>query len=325
MAGPILAGIEIGGTKLQVGLGRGDGAILALRRREVDRGAGASGILNAIHETFDSLSRESGVGRPSAAGIGFGGPIDATRGVVLRSNHVAGWDGFPLAAWAREHLRVPIAVLHNDSDAAALGEALHGAGRGASPVLYVNSGSGVGGGLVVEGRIYRGAGRGSIEIGHTILGDPLLGVGPTLEGVASGWAIERAAREAVEAGRVDPDSALGRFAIEGGRLDGSLIGVAAGSGEPVSSAILRRAAVVMGSSLAFAVNLLAPERVVLGGGVSQLPESLWLGPIREAALARVYEPLREDLRIVGSELGQDVVVHGALALAREAWNVLAAG
>src|SRR5205823_8722743 len=125
-----------------------------------------------------------------AVGIGFGGPVDdATRG-VLKSHQVGGWQGFPLADWAEEALNLP-AALGNDADCGALAEALFGAGKGLSPVFYMTIGSGIGGGLVIDGEVYRGAGKGAVEVGHLRMMTP---DGPQpLELVASGWAIDRAA------------------------------------------------------------------------------------------------------------------------------------
>ena len=118
LPGPLLLGIEIGGTKLQLGLGRGDGRLLALERRAIRPEAGAEGILRQIGEAYEALlARESKVGEPpSAVGIGFGGPVDADRGVALRSHQVVGWDGFALAEWARQALRVPHVAVQNDAD-----------------------------------------------------------------------------------------------------------------------------------------------------------------------------------------------------------------
>jgi glucokinase len=324
MAGPLLLGIEIGGTKLQLGLGRGDGRIVALHRAEIRPGRGAAGILASITEGLDALIAQSGHGRPAAAGIGFGGPVDAAHGVILKSNHVDGWDGFALALWAMRSLRIPVALVHNDSDVAALAEARFGAGRGVSPVLYVNSGSGVGGGLVIEGRIYRGGGLGAVEIGHLVLGDPDGPPGATLEDRASGWAIARAGRDAVASGRAAPEDALALSC--GGhpdRVTGELVGRAAVDGDPAALAILDRAARAMGAAIGAAANLIAPARVVLGGGVSQLPSPLWLDPIRLAARERTYGPI--PLEIHTATLGQEVVVQGALAIAADAWTMLASG
>ncbi len=170
---PWLLGIEIGGTKLQLGLGRGDGVIVALERRTVNPAQGAEGIRTQIKDALRVLleANSDKLGLPQSVGIGFGGPVDAARGVVVTSHQVNGWDAFPLASWVRETLNIPSVSLQNDADTAALGEARFGAGVGFSPVLYVTIGSGIGGGLIVDGSIYRGNGAGAVEIGHLWIND----------------------------------------------------------------------------------------------------------------------------------------------------------
>ena len=157
----MLLGIEIGGTKLQLGVGAGDGVLVDLVRLDVDQSQGADGILRQIAGAGRELIAKYGV---TAAGFGFGGPVDTVRGVAVKSHHVHGWDAFPLADWCQRELGIT-AVIENDCDAAALAEARYGAGRGANPVFYVTVGTGIGGGLVVDGRIYRGSGHGEPRSG----------------------------------------------------------------------------------------------------------------------------------------------------------------
>src|SRR5207302_8463836 len=108
-----------------------------------------------------------GVGGSQVRGvaIGFGGPVDEATRTVIRSHQIAGWDDFPLADWVSDVVGLP-AVLGNDADVAGLAEALHGAGKGLSPIFYITIGSGIGGGLIINGEIYRGCGRGAAEVGH---------------------------------------------------------------------------------------------------------------------------------------------------------------
>src|ERR687884_1917828 len=186
-ASPHYLGIEIGGTKLQLGVGPGDGTLAGLWRGNVDAAAGGEGIRRQIVAAVPELLARAGLDRSQlkAVGIGFGGPVDdATRG-VLKSHQVGGWDGFPLAAWAEEALGLP-AALGNDADCAGLAEALFGAGQGLSPIFYITIGSGIGGGLIINGEIYRGCGRGAAEIGHL-----RIDAKHVLENVASGWGIEQ--------------------------------------------------------------------------------------------------------------------------------------
>jgi glucokinase len=330
MSGSLCLGIEIGGTKLQLGLGRGDGTILALRRLAVDPALGASGIRDQIAGVIDPLLGETGAIRKdlTAAGIGFGGPVDTARGVVTTSNQIDGWAGFPLADWTRQVLGISDVVLHNDADTAALAEARFGAGLGVSPVLYVTIGSGIGGGLVIDGHIYRGAGAGAVEIGHLWVMNEA-GVGSMgslqpsfekLERIASGWSIERAALLAVESlDRDANDAGPLSTAWEHGsrRITASLVAEAARAGDPLAIKVLERAARAFAHGLAAAVTLLAPRRIVLGGGVSLIGEDLWFAPIRRELHALVFEPFRGQYDVVPAALGEGVVVQGALALARD--------
>lgn len=315
-----LLGIEIGGTKLQLGLGDGRGMIASLVTLSVDPSRGAEGIRAQVLRAFRSLEA-----RPRAVGIGFGGPLDSGRGVVLTSGQIAGWDGFPLADWARSELGVASVALRNDADTAALGESRFGNGAGLSPILYVNSGSGIGGGLVVDGAIYRGSGLGAVEIGHLrVFGDDANhppSEPRTLEQIASGWAIaeegRRSARREIEVGR-EPGSLSDLAGGDPARITAQTVAEAARrSPDGPAAAILRRAASAMAQALAHAVTLLAPRRVILGGGVSLIQDDFWLEPIRKALEERVFPPFRGTFDVVTAALGQDVVVHGALALARD--------
>ncbi len=327
MSGPdLFLGIEIGGTKLQMGLGQGDGTITALERRTVDPARGAEGILAQISAATDVLLERNAIarGRIAAVGIGFGGPVDVAGGVVTRSHQITGWEGFPLAAWVRDHLGVPTVVLHNDADTAGLGEARFGAGVGFSPILYVTIGSGIGGGLIIDGQIYRGCGAGALEIGHLWVVDRICCDKDvlTLEDVASGWAIARAAREfagrsPLRAGN-EPWLVLQLVDGDAARITPAVVAEAARLGDQEASFILGKAVSAMASALNQAVTLLAPRRIILGGGVSLLGEEQWLQPIRDQLALHVFPPFRGTFDLVAAALGEAVVIHGALALARDA-------
>src|SRR5215813_8468557 len=180
-------GIEIGGTKLQLGIGPGDGTLAGLWRGTVDVAAGPEGIRRQIIDAVPELLTSSGIDRAQlkGVGIGFGGPVDDTTRTVIKSHQIEGWDDFPLADWVSDLVGLP-AVLGNDADVAGLAEALFGAGKGLSPIFYITIGSGIGGGLIVNGEIYRGIGRGAAEIGHLNLA-PVGDVYSVLEENASGW------------------------------------------------------------------------------------------------------------------------------------------
>ena len=315
--GPPLLGIEIGGTKLQLGLGHGDGRIIALERRVIRPEAGAEGILRQVSAAYQVLLARAADpgGSPPAVGIGFGGPVDVDRGVVLRSHQVAGWDGFDLSGWARRTLGVPLVAVQNDADTAGLGEARFGAGVGLSPVFYVTIGSGIGGGLILDGRIYRGSGTGAAEVGHLWVDDPDLGP-RKLEDIASGWSIGSAGRSLLSEGPGGgPLDSIARG--DRSKVDAPAVARAALEGDPRAISILSTATRSLGRALAHVATLLAPRRIILGGGVSLLGDALWFDPIHSELEARVFPPFRGTFDVVPARLGEEVVLHGALALARD--------
>lgn len=318
---PWLLGVEIGGTKLQAALGHADGTLLHVRRSSVDVSAGAKGILDQISRDVDLLAALAEIPTTdiSAAGIGFGGPVDASRGVILKSNHIKGWDGFDLGGWVRRTLRIPIVSIQNDADTAALGEARRGAGKSKNPLLYVTIGSGIGAGLILHGSIYRGSGLGATELGHIWVTPPDgKNPGETVEQAASGWSIARRARAQLTA---NPRSGETLLDLADGQIDeinAETVALAAGLNDPLARSILDHATRALALGLAHAVTLLAPERIILGGGVSLIGDDLWFQPIRQRLETLVFPPFRGTFDLVPAKLGQEVVLHGALELARAA-------
>jgi glucokinase len=337
-------GIEIGGTKLQLGVGRGDGPpLVELKRLDVDPALGATGILDQIRQAAPGLIERHRVERMA---VGFGGPVDSARGRVVRSHQVEGWSDFPLLNWCRETLGVP-AVLGNDADLAGLAEARFGAGRGRNPVFYVTVGTGIGGGLVVDGETYRGHGRGAAEIGHLRPGLHADRPEETVESIASGWGLAAAAQahlagpisrrlgafragaqplkpEHVRQHLIEVEEAEEEYAADlWRRCDGDLeritarmLAEAAADNNLVALETLHHAWQVLGWGIAQAVTLLSPQVVVVGGGVALMGEKLLFEPLRAAANRYVFPPLVGTFDIVPARLGEEMVVHGALALAR---------
>ena len=312
-------GIEIGGTKLQLGLGPGDGTLAALWRGTVDVAAGPDGIRRQITAAVPELLGRAGLDRAQVkgVGIGFGGPVDDATRTIIRSHQIAGWDNFPLADWITEITCWP-AVLGNDADVAGLAEALFGAGKGLSPIFYITIGSGIGGGFVIDGEIYRGCGRGAAEIGHlrVLRFDGQGEVSwPPLEEVASGWAIQERALEITNSGR-KPEPLFLHFA-EGDRLKAEHVGLAAERGDALASVILQGAWDRLADGICHVIALLCPRRIVIGGGVSLMGEALLFEPLRKLVAERVFTPFGGCYDIVPAALGEEVVVHGALTLARK--------
>jgi glucokinase len=289
-------GIEIGGTKLQAALGNADGVLTQTWRGEVDLSRGAEGIISTLQwvmADMQRLAQEAG-STLEAIGIGYGGPVDMRDGSVIKSHHVRGWDGYPLQAWAERISEVPC-VVANDADVACLGEALHGAGLGHDPLFYLTVGSGIGGGFFTQGQIYAGQGRGAAEIGHLRVGPQ----GEILEHFSSGWGIQNRYHERTRAFLKVPE-----------------IAALASHGHPDASFILDQAVHYLALSINQMITLLCPARVVIGGGVSLLGEQLF-GPLRQKIEAQTFAPYAGLTTVVPAALGEEVVLHGALALAKQ--------
>lgn len=237
--------------------------------------------------------------RPTVAGIGFGGPVDLAQGRTRTSYLSAGWAGMALGEVVAEGLGITT-WLANDADAGGLGEALFGAGAGAASVLYVNVGTGIGGAVVLAGRIHAGATSTAGEIGHVL-------VAPDGPECACG---RRGCLQAVSAG---PALAREASALAGEELTGRQVGEAAVAGDELAVAVVEEAARYLGIAIANAVNLIDPAVVVVGGGVAELGEVL-MSPLREQYQARVLAPERR-AAIVPAALGYDAGVIGAAAVA----------
>jgi glucokinase len=297
-------GIEIGGTKLQIVTGDGSAKILARHRLAVDPAHGGDGIRRQIETT---LAKILPAAKPAAIGVGFGGPVDWRTGRINRSHHIEGWTGFDLGQWLQNLAHAPVFV-DNDANVAALGEAAHGAGRGANPVFYVTLGSGVGGGLVVDGRIYHGATPGEAEIGHVRLDRD----GTILESRCSGWAVDAKIRALKT---TDPTSLLCKLTVAQSGGEAIHLTAALQQNDAAAQRILRETAADLAFGLSHVVQLFHPEIIILGGGLSLVGE-----PLRAAVAAAlrplVMEAFAPGPRVCLAALGEDVVPVGALELAR---------
>lgn len=311
-------GIEIGGTKLQIGLGPGDGTLASLWRGSVEPAQGADGIRRQITAAVPELLQNAGLPLSDVrgVGVGFGGPVDDRDHTVIKSHQIKGWDNFPLADWISDLLSLP-AALGNDADCAGLAEALFGAGKGLSPIFYITIGSGIGGGFIINGEIYRGIGRGAAEIGHLRIRDGANGTFP-MEELASGWAIQQRARSIINHGDAR-NSLLGSIPSE--KVTAADVARAASQGDSLAIRILDGGQTALADAICHVITLLCPRRFVIGGGVSLMGEKLLFEPLRRLVAERVFRPFADCYDIVPAALGEEVVVHGALALARKRLGV----
>ena len=303
---------------------------------------GAAGILRALETAIGRLDARYDL---KSAGIGFGGPVDSTSGRTRLSHQIEGWEDFAIGDWFRARWPMPVA-LANDCDAAALAEARWGAGRGRHTVFFVTVGTGVGGGLVID-RTLHGRCRAAVaEIGHLRPGLQAERAEQTVESLASGWGIAAEAAARARGDWTRPLQGLAREAAPGvaprqrvacsvevtrehasdlrARCDGDWdrltarhVAAAAAEGNLLAQDALDSALQTLGWAIAQAVTLTAADIVVVGGGVSLLGESQFFAPLRRAAETYVFPPLRNTYEIVPAALGEEVVLHGAIALAPE--------
>jgi glucokinase len=305
-------GIEIGGTKTQVGIGSADGGLLpeGIVRKQVDRENGAKGILRDIAFMVDEIltSRHLTLADISKIGIGFGGILDSARGVTLKSYQIDGWTNFPLKEWAERQWGRPV-FMENDASTAGLAESILGNGYGCSRLFYITVGSGMGGGWILNGKIDNGQGLGAAEIGHMWVPDPRSGALTELEHVCSGWAIGHRARLAAS----HADSLMEKMTGSLDKIDAKVVYLTAEQGDEIAARILQETCQTLGMAISNVVALLHPERVILGGGVSLMGPMFW-NALQDEFRLRVIPTFASQVKLLPAKLSENVVVIGALCL-----------
>jgi glucokinase len=308
-------GIDIGGTKVLGGVVTGTGEILATARRDTPREGGRA-LTEAIANVATELIQQYPV---DSIGVSAAGFISSDRQTMLATPNISNWNGVNLVAELTEILNKKI-VLENDANAAAWGEFKFGAGRGRSDLMMLTLGTGVGGGLILGGSVFRGAFGIGAELGHIrIVPEGQLcgcGIRGCLEQYASGSALMRHAREAIDASPLLAHNLLDRGdgTIEG--LRGSDITEAARDGDPVAIAAFNTMATYLGAGIASLCAVIDPSCVVLGGGVIDAGE-LFLGPTRDAALRLIpFSGKHPYPEIVAAELGNHAGLVGVADLSR---------
>jgi glucokinase len=308
-------GIDIGGTKVLGGVVTGTGEILATARRDTPREGGRA-LTEAIANVATELAQQYPV---DSIGVSAAGFISSDRQTMLATPNISNWNGVNLVAELTEILHKKI-VLENDANAAAWGEFKFGAGRGRNDLMMLTLGTGVGGGLILDGSVFRGAFGIGAELGHIrLVPDGQLcgcGIRGCLEQYASGSALMRHAREAIDASPLLARNLLDRGdgTIEG--LRGNHITEAAREGDPVAIAAFNTMATYLGAGIASLCAVIDPSCVVLGGGVIDAGE-LFLGPTRDAALRLIpFSSKHPYPEIVAAVLGNHAGLVGVADLSR---------
>jgi len=296
--------IDLGGTKLRAEVadleGNGRGEVIL----PTESGGGPDHVIGRMVEALGAAAAEAGVALGDLRGLGVASPgaLDLVNGIVHEAPQLPGWDGIPLPRILSDRLSIPV-FLENDANAAALGENRFGAGRGTRQMIYFTVSTGVGGGIIIDGRIYHGVTGSAGELGHIIVQPNgslcLCGKLGCLEAYASGTGIAWRAAELVEAGEAP---GLERLRREKGELDADEVAEAARQGDEAARRLFDEAGYYLGIALTNCVNIFNPEMIVLGGGVTYGAGELFIARAEETMrqLSR-KEPLGH-VRLVRGEL-----------------------
>lgn len=309
-------GIDLGGTKLAAGVVSGDLKVHH-RAKRPSRGLEQQELLDLIVDVVEEL-RQATDGEPPVEAVGLGIPslIDQASGRAVMSVNLPIAD-VPIRDLMTERIGLPIA-LDNDGNVAALAEQRFGAGRGKRDVILIGVGTGIAGGIVLDGKLFRGAHGSGAELGHMTIvvdGPPCQGFCPNrgcFETMASGTAIGRYAREYAEA---NPDSGLGRELAAGRDVTGATATDLAHSGDAGAVEVLAKGGKYLGAGLVGIVNAFNPEVIVVGGGAAAGAGELLLEPARQHLLTHALSPNKEQSPVVAAEFGAEAGLLGAAALA----------
>ena len=311
-ADPVI-GVDLGGTNVRASLISDDGTILQQARRPSHQQQQAEDTLNQITDACREVLLHQKLGPKGIRGVGIGLPgiMDSNTGVCFWSPNFPHWKDVPIAATVSAGVGAPAFIL-NDAKCAALGELHYGAGRGCRNMVMITLGTGIGGAFVVDGQLLMGPNGSVGEVGHHTI-DPTgrkCGCGNygCWEAMCARDAIIERAERKLQTGR---ESSLRE--VTRGEVTPALISEAAAKGDALAKEVLDEIGFYIGVGAANLINMLNPERFVIGGGISQAGEAL-LAPIRRTVEARAVPKQRETAQIVPAELGDNAGVMGAAAL-----------
>lgn len=314
-----IVGVDLGGTNIGCGAMSADGSQqFGMGWEPTHSEQGAGGVVDHINTMVERVIAlvisETGASRRDFLGVGVGapGPLDRERGIVVIAPNL-GWRNFPLSAAISDRVGLPV-VLDNDANCATIGEWWHGAARGGRNVIGMTIGTGIGGGIVIDGKIYHGASDVAGEIGHTTIDENgrycRCGNYGCLEAYASGPAIALRAREALERDEV---SSLHKL-VDGNMelITAATVYDAAADGDALALELVRDTALFLGTGVANLLNILNPDVFVICGGVTRAGDRLFV-PLRAEAKRRAFRPAFDACRIVPGSLPGTAGIVGAIA------------
>lgn len=318
-AAPYVVGMDLGGTKILAVVVDAEGRMLAEAKTKTGAEDGPGSVVKRMARTARKAAKLANIDWAAIVSVGVGapGPMDPKRGVVYNPPNLPGWDKIDLGPRLAQALGVPV-YLENDVNLGTLGEHALGAGQDTKDMVGIFVGTGVGGGLILDGHLRSGFRHAAGEIGHMIvLADgPVCGCGKRgcLESVASRTAIERDIRLGIAAGR---KCILTKLVHQEGRLTSGVLARAMRKGDPLVAEVIGRAQWYLGLISASIVNLLDPELIVFGGGIVEAFGKEFLAPIRTTARQYYIQQARAGrVRIISAKLGDHAGVLGAAVHAR---------
>ncbi len=306
--------IDIGGTNFRVGLFNEGGQCQHVHEEPTSHEGGREWMLRRLADRCASLAKNAD-SPVIACGVSFGGPVDHARQLVT-SVHSPGWNAFPLAQWFRETYKLPCEV-ENDANSGAIGEFRFGAGRGSQSLVYITISTGIGSGVILDGKVLRGKDGMAGEFGHLPLSDSGVtcscGAHGCLETLSSGTAIAREGRERAtrSPGRAKRILELSRG--EPGGITAKAVLQAASEADPLATEILQETTRWLARGLLALIRILNPDKIILGGGVAQAGNVL-LNPLTEQMEDLGSPIIKYSTQIVVAELGIHSALYGAGAI-----------
>jgi len=313
----LVLAMDLGGTKIFAAIISNKGQVMAREYCLTLADEGPEAVINRIFSAIDHFLSQRNINLSQLGGISIAaaGAIDFEKGLITSSPHLPGWHDVPLRDIVKEKYKVNTFLI-NDASAAALGEYHFGVGQGVNNLVLLTLGTGIGGGIIINGRLYSGASGSAGEIGHTTIdvNGPRCSCGNIgcLEALVSGTAI---AREAIR--RIGQGERSSLTKIAGGKIEditAEEVLTAARAGDSLASEVILKAATYLGVGLANVVNIFNPEMIIIGGGMAKMGDLL-LNPARQVVRGRAFQLSAQVVQIVPAQLGDDAGVLGAAVFA----------
>ena len=313
-------GVDLGGTKIATCLMDKGGRIVKKLSVPTQSKEGPDAVISRMRSSVYELMAKAGVTKNNVVAIGIcsPGPLDTEKGVVISAPNLPGWSEVPLKDLFYREFQLPIAM-ENDANAATLGEYFYGSGRGIKNFMYITVSTGIGGGMVTDGKLFKGANGNAVEIGHTTINfkGPLCGCGNKgcWEAYASGTALARFAKEAIDKGR---KTMIKDIEQDYNKIKAEHVFAAAKQGDHLARELLVQEAYFLGVGLANMVNSFNPDCIAIGGGLSH-EWDLFYEPMMDVMREKALKANWENLKVVKAKLGSDAGVIGA---AVTAWGLV---